>query len=111
MNRKDAIKFLRFLKKPITENELNDFYEIIQVEIERNISNRLEKLVKQVACGYCKDCKFWNDKSAECTNDIIWLNSDMQTKKTKRSKTFYNISDLKTNLNFGCIRFESKPSV
>lgn len=86
----------------------NEICKTLKIDAE---SVPAETLVKQVVCGHCKDCRFWNIQSLECTNDIIWLNRDIQTKKTKRSKTFYNISDLKTSLNFGCIRFESKPSV
>lgn len=59
----------------------------------------LDKPVKP-ACGYCKDCKFWKQESLECKNDIIWLNKD--------KNIFFNISDLKTNTFFGCVRFESK---
>ena len=52
------------------------------------------------ACGYCNDCKFWEEKSLECKNDVIWLNKD--------KNIFYNISDLRTDYFFGCIRFKSK---
>ena len=51
-------------------------------------------------CGYCKDCKHWNAENVECENDIIWLN--------RPKGVFFNISDLKTQDWFGCVRFESK---
>jgi hypothetical protein len=60
----------------------------------------VKALVKRDAHRICKNCRFWNDKNGECKNDIIWLN--------KPEGIFFNISDLKTNLNFGCNQFKEK---
>lgn len=49
----------------------------------------------------CKNCKYWNEEQGQCNNDIVWLN--------KPANIFLNISDLKTNWRFGCVKFEEKP--
>ena len=69
-------------------------------EIER--LRQFELQVSRDFCGHCEDCKFWKMENLECKNDIVWLN--------RPDNIFLNISDLKTNLKFGCIRFESKNS-
>lgn len=66
---------------------------------EARAESSVDSQVKPV-CGYCKDCKFWNQENLECENDIIWLNKDKNVS--------FNISDLKTNKFFGCVRFEQK---
>ena len=69
--------------------------------LQEKLANQLESQVEPVACGYCKDCKFWNVENIECTNDVIHIN--------KEAIGF--VDDLKTQNWFGCVNFESKPSV
>ena len=76
---------------------------IVETKIDRNeCDGQVELQVSRDFCGHCEDCKFWKMENLECKNDIVWLN--------RPDNIFLNISDLKTNLKFGCIRFESKNS-
>lgn len=96
-------------EKPETFNELNGVTWSVDKINDNDIpyyrhknSNLIRQQVSRGIGGYCEDCKFWKMENFECTNDIIWLN--------KPDNIFLNISDLKTHLKFGCIRFESKNS-
>lgn len=73
-----------------------DVYELLEW-----ISGQLEPQVNQATCGYCKDCKFWDDENVECTKDIVWVLSQ---------NSYLKINDLKTQRYFGCTQFESKLS-
>lgn len=84
------------------------FWILLAMEEYAKESNKIEKTVSSddsmisvKSKQTCENCKFWNEKNAECKNDVIWLNKDKDV--------FMNISDLKTGMkDFGCTRFEQK---
>lgn len=79
-------------------------FDILLGELIRRFNKQslpVEAQVNQATCGFCKDCKFWDDENVECTKDIVWVLSQ---------NSYLKINDLKTQHYFGCTQFESKLS-
>lgn len=96
--------------KYLTEEKLKDFRDkfgdlfhyINMVDwIESEINEAVTKAIPmQLPVGVpkpnttCENCGHWRSENLECRKDIIWLNKD--------KNVFFNISDLKTGINFYC---------
>lgn len=64
-------------------------------ELAETLSNQVEKPVGVPKPNTtCENCGHWRSENLECRKDIIWLNKD--------KNVFFNISDLKTGINFYC---------